>query len=237
MAVKEFELPEIGKVKLQKRRGTKSLRISISAQNGIKLTMPTWLPYKSGLSFILDRKDWILSNKLKSSEQELLQNARVGKAHVLTFVSSPQATRISTRIVANEARVIHPAHMTHRHKSVQSAGEKVIIKALTAEARALLPGRLAELAKRHGFDYKSVTVKRLSSRWGSCSQQKDITLNCFLMQLPWELIDYVLIHELLHTKIMRHGKDFWTELELYVSNLSEIRKTMRAKQPYFSIAR
>lgn len=232
--VKEIELPEIGTVKLHKRKGTRSLRISISAQNGVRLTMPTWLAYKAGVDFILDRKEWILKNKPRA-RSALEPNIRIGKAHNLNFIASAQAARVTTRLVANEARVTYPSHLSVSHVHVQKAAQRVVIKALTKEAETLLPSRLETLARKHGFDYESVSIKRLSSRWGSCSQNKDITLNCFLMQLPWHLIDYVLLHELLHTRIMRHGQPFWSELELYIPNLKEIRKNMRGKQPHFSL--
>jgi len=49
----------------------------------------------------------------------------------------------------------------------------------------LLPQRLQAFATQTGFSYRSVSVKQLKSRWGSCNTEKEITLNLFLMQLPW----------------------------------------------------
>ncbi len=99
------------------------------------------------------------------------------------------------------------------------------------QAEQLLPNRLASLAGTHGFEYGSISVKQLKGRWGSCDHQKNITLNLFLMQLPWELIDYVLLHELTHTNILRHGPDFWRAMEAVLPAVKNARKTLRAYQP------
>jgi predicted metal-dependent hydrolase len=87
------------------------------------------------------------------------------------------------------------------------------------------------LASQTGFSYASVGVKQLKSRWGSCNTQREIVLNLFLMQLPWKLIDYVLVHELTHTKVMRHGAPFWHEMERHLPHAKSLRKQMADYQP------
>ena len=51
------------------------------------------------------------------------------------------------------------------------------------------------------------------------------------MQLPWELIDYVILHELTHTVVLRHGPDFWSALARVDSKVDNHRKAIRAYQP------
>ena len=87
-----------------------------------------------------------------------------------------------------------------------------------AEARKKIVLRLNQLAKRHGFAYKSVLVRSLKSRWGSCSHKNNISLNIKLIVLPEEMLDYVILHELVHTQIRNHSKGFWKELDRLVGN-------------------
>jgi len=87
------------------------------------------------------------------------------------------------------------------------------IELLRKEAKEYLPQRTEQLANEHGFSYISVTVKNLSSRWGSCSAKNRINLNIHLMRLPQNLLDYVILHELTHTIHKNHGKDFWQALD------------------------
>jgi len=71
--------------------------------------------------------------------------------------------------------------------------------ALRKEAKDYLPQRTELLAAAHGFKYSGVTVKNISSRWGSCSSTNHINLNIHLVRLPEHLSDYVILHELTHT--------------------------------------
>lgn len=72
--------------------------------------------------------------------------------------------------------------------------------------------RLRELSAMHGLAYSGVAFRHQKSRWGSCNRNNRLSLNVGLGLLPPELLDYVLLHELLHTRIKNHGKAFWAEL-------------------------
>jgi predicted metal-dependent hydrolase len=86
------------------------------------------------------------------------------------------------------------------------------------EARKKITGRLHQLAHEHGFIYHKVSIRNQRTRWGSCSGKGNISLNMKLVALPSELSDYVLLHELVHTRIHNHSKRFWTELDKYVGS-------------------
>ncbi len=81
------------------------------------------------------------------------------------------------------------------------------------EARESLVFRLHQLAEKHGFSFKRVSIRRQRTRWGSCSASNSISLNIKLALLPDELRDFILVHELVHTKIKNHGRKFWDKLE------------------------
>lgn len=229
MATKQVRIPEIGTVTLYKRRGNRSLRLSIGANGEVRVSLPYWLPYKAGEQFALSKKPWIIDNRPKT-ESTLRHGHSIGKAHRIYFEVSPGHT-ITTRIAANEIRIGVPLSLSAHDTAAQQAATKASIRALRKEAEVLLPQRLQALAQQTGFSYASVAIKQLKSRWGSCSSTKEITLNLFLMQLPWHLIDYVLVHELTHTQIMQHGPSFWREMERHLPNARSLRKQMSTYQP------
>jgi predicted metal-dependent hydrolase len=74
------------------------------------------------------------------------------------------------------------------------------------------------LAKQHEFTYNMVSIRNQRTRWGSCSCKGNISLNIKLVALPPELFDYVILHELVHTRIHNHSKKFWKELDKYIEN-------------------
>jgi len=96
------------------------------------------------------------------------------------------------------------------------------------DAREKIIQRLDELATRHGFEYNRVFVRAQKTKWGSCSGNQNINLNLKLVDLPQELMDYVILHELVHLKIKNHGRKFWEELDSYFDgNVKDINKELK----------
>lgn len=233
MATKQVLLDEIGSVTLYKRRGNRSLRLSVTPMGEIRVSMPHWLPYKAGEQFALSKAAWILEHQSATPQTGLQHGQKIGKAHHLYFETRSDTTKVTTRLGAGEVRVAHPPTLSPNHQNVQQHALRASLRALRKEAEQLLPQRLQALAAKTGLIYRNVGVKQLKGRWGSCSSEKDITLNVFLMQLPWNLIDYVLVHELTHTKVMRHGPPFWRELESHVPAARQLRKEINQHRPTF----
>lgn len=101
------------------------------------------------------------------------------------------------------------------------------IEILRRRAKTYLPARVEELSRKHGLRYNRIFVKNLKSRWGSCSSQNNINLNLHLMRLPENLIDYVILHELAHTKEKNHGKNFYSLLNTLIINSKACDKELK----------
>jgi predicted metal-dependent hydrolase len=229
MAYKEFEHPSVGRFTVYKRRGTRHMKLSVTANGSIRVSLPPWAPYRLGIEFATQKADWIRSQQRPTITY--VDGQAIGKAHRLRLLPTAGISRPSTRVTDIEVRVKYPPSLKPTDDMVQLAIAKASVRALRKQAEILLPQRLSYLAKKHGFDFHSVSVKPLKSRWGSCNEKKDIILNCYLMQLPWSEIDYVLLHELQHTKIMAHGKPFWQALGQHVNDLPAMRRQMRLHRP------
>lgn len=104
------------------------------------------------------------------------------------------------------------------HQAKDRAGLVVPDGIDKAEARRKLTGRLKHLAERHGFTYGRVFIRNQKTRWGSCSSKNNISLNMKLSRLPEELMDYVILHELAHTRIKDHSSEFWKLMDSLVGN-------------------
>ena len=92
-----------------------------------------------------------------------------------------------------------------------------------SETRAMLRDRVEELAGLYGFTYNRIFIRRQRTRWGSCSGKNNLNLNLKQASLPDMLRDYVILHELIHTRIKNHGKNFWRELDRYVGDARGLR--------------
>jgi len=91
-----------------------------------------------------------------------------------------------------------------------------------------LRARLDALAACHDFSYKRLCIRYQKTRWGSCSATNNISLNARLVLLPDQLIDYVLLHELLHTRIKNHGQGFWDELDRLTGDAKGLARSLRS---------
>ena len=155
---------------------------------------------------------------------------QIGKSHTLiireTNLKKPSASRHGQQIVAQL-----PAGSTLEDNDVVRVIRDAVIEALRVEAKSYLTKRLAYLAEQGGFDYSKVRFSHASGRWGSCSSNGTISLNIALMKLPFELIDYVLIHELSHTIQMNHSQEFWSVVEAADPHYKLHRRALKKESP------
>ena len=231
MAGKKIVLPLIGQISLYKYKSSRSIRIKVTGSHDIRVTLPYWASYSTALKFVNSRTDWILNQQQHFT---VLGNEQlIGKAHHLYFRHDEAVKSARTRLNQTEIIVTLPSNIEPDSDIAQTVARRVCIRALQQEAQTLLPQRLKLLADRHGFTYRGVRTRYLKSRWGSCSHDGAIGLNIFLMQLPWQLIDYVLLHELVHTKIHNHSAKFWNELQMYIPNAKQLRKETNKYHPDF----
>jgi predicted metal-dependent hydrolase len=98
---------------------------------------------------------------------------------------------------------------------------------LVQHATPYLTQRLAELAAQHRLVYSHCRVSRMRSRWGSCNASAKIHLNAGLLFLDSIQLDYVLLHELCHTKQMNHSPAFWQDVARVCPDFAQIRGSLK----------
>lgn len=98
---------------------------------------------------------------------------------------------------------------------------------IRSKANTVLPKWLGTLARELHLPFSRVTIRDQHTRWGSCTGNGRISLNCKLLFLPRAWVRYVLLHELCHTRIMNHGPHFWNLLSRYEPQARQIRTEMR----------
>lgn len=229
MTSKIYDFPDIGEVTVSKHSKSRSMRIKINPSGKVTATIPTYVPFIAAKTYILGNTSWIQS-ELSKRKTTLTDGMQVGRLHTLQFLHEAKHKTPTTRVTSNTVFIKHSESINSAE--VQQAAFRACVRALRLQARHFLPKRLKDIATSEGYTYSSVTVKQLSSRWGSCNQNKEIVLNIFLMGLPTELIDYVILHELAHTNHLHHGKEFWSEMDEHTNGQAkELRRQMKKFQP------
>lgn len=211
---KDLYIEGIGKVRLRRRKGQRNIRISIKP-NYTLLSHPWYVNQKEALRFLEKRADWIAKNIVQ--DNQLIDGSHIGKSYTLSIEDDRKRSAIKGQII----------HAPNNPELTR----KVVLKALKQEAETLLSKRLDQLSADHNVSYKSYEVKHMRSKWGSCNSDKHIILNSLLVQLPWELIDYVILHELAHTSEMNHSSEFWNVVRSLCPDYKQLRSRLKQHHP------
>lgn len=103
---------------------------------------------------------------------------------------------------------------------------------LRQKAWLYLPQHLAELSKEHKLPFEGLGIRTQKTRWGSCSAHKKINLNSKLLFLPKRLVDYVIIHELCHTKFLDHSSNFWNLVEHHLPHYKRLEREIKLENNF-----
>ena len=129
------------------------------------------------------------------------------------MLSAGSNSRYIVRYDGAQATLFYPEKINFTDEKTQELLRRVRVTALHHVAKEHLPQRLKMLAAKHGFSYNAVSLRNSHSRWGSCSNRKNISLSIYLQLLPTHLADYVILHELCHTVEMNHSASFWVLMD------------------------
>ncbi len=225
----EIDLPDIGVVKVSKKSGMRSLRMRLSANGQIMVSVPSLTPKYLVERFIKDRQDWILKNRPKSSNQ-IYRNGCQTLSGIQIFISVGSG-RNSSRLLSNKIYFKLNQKYSINSQTCQNYIESKVTEAMKTQAENVLLPRLLELSIRFNHRFNQAHVKKVYSRWGSCDSAQNINLNIYLVQLPQILQDYVIIHELAHTKHMNHGNAFWSDVSEMMPSYKLYRKMLKNYHP------
>ncbi|MDA9069186.1 M48 family metallopeptidase [Algibacter sp.] len=210
----------------------KSLNITIKPFTGVRVSVPKSISFKKAKTATKQRIGWIKTHLSKMQKAE-------DKFTVFTFdtefktrfhhleIKYAEVERPKAIIRGEKINVLVPLSTDIKSTEVQLEVRKGIERTWRKEAKEHLPKRVEQLAKKHDFKHKSVSVRNSKTRWGSCSNDNSINLSLHLMRLPDYLIDYVILHELVHTKIKNHSKDFWHLLDSVSGNAKKLDREVK----------
>lgn len=189
------------------RRPVKHARLRVREDQTVELVVPADLT-QAQVTAILDRKGpWI--------------------DHHLAFFRSRPAPPVpppgTIRLYGEPLKLVRDPSL-RRQVAVDESAKAIhagpdltdpskLSKWYRAYARTYLAARTAELAKKHNFTFGRVFIRAQRKKWGNCSTDGNISLNWRLVTAPRYVADYLILHELMHTRIMNHTHRFWAHLK------------------------
>ena len=222
---------EFGEIKIRKNKLARSVKLSVGVDGSLRASIPYYSPEFAVRRLVNGNRDEIrkmlATHNVKNSYQD---GDLIGKTHTL-FLRKFSGEEIKISNEGNQILVQIPQELAFENPLVQSEIRKTVSKILRKQAKAYLPRRISFLAEKYGFSFEKLRFSHTGTRWGSCSSSGTISLNIALMNLPHHLIDYVIIHELCHTRQMNHSSKFWQEVEKYCPNYKKYVQEIKQFSP------
>ena len=222
---------ELGSIEFVRSERAKHIRVRI-LNTGLKVSLPNRATQEDALKFINSiRKKLILKQEkiekgLEKSNILISENSQLQTLTFNVIVKQGERKNIFFSLKNGTLNIEFPSGTDCTDKQSQEHFWNGISYFMRKEAKRLLPNRTKQLADKYGFTFSDVKIQSSKTRWGSCSRAQSINLSLYLMLLPADLVDYVILHELCHTKEMNHGANFWIWMDRVTDKKS---KELRAQ--------
>lgn len=228
-----IENSEFGKIEITQNERSRSIRVRILSDR-LRVTIPVYSSVEDAIKFINSERGAI-AKKQKSAQKKQEQHPTKldenTELKTLTFdVKIERTDRKNLHFSLNNGMLLieFPISAEINDDQAQLHIWNGISYFLRKEAKRLLPSRTKQLADKHGFIFREVKIQLSKSRWGSCSREKNINFSLYLLLLPAHLVDYVILHELCHTREMNHGDRFWNLMDKVTDCKSDdLRKELK----------
>ncbi|RMH17337.1 MAG: M48 family peptidase [Acidobacteria bacterium] len=211
---------------VRRSRRRKTLQITVDRGGELILAAPECCPDAALEGFVRDKLFWIYT---KLAEKDLLEQPR--KRRMVSGEGFPYLGRSYRLLLVGEQDVplkLERGRFRLRRADAQD-GRRCFIRWYKDHARPWLTRRAARFAPRLGVAPPGVRVLDLGYRWGSCSQGGNLNFHWAVILLPPRIVEYVVVHELVHLHEKHHTRAFWTRLERALPDYQE-RRTWLARR-------
>ena len=224
---------DFGKIIIRTRRLARNISMRVKP-DGLYLTVPPYSKTERVMEVVGLYRSRLLEAYRKVERPRIDFGFSI-QAECFRLTLEPGRFRCFTvKQTENGMKVYCPYDTDFDKEEVQKQVRNAIIRAMKRCAESYLPEVLKMWSERFGLPYRKVRINAARSRWGSCTATRTINLSCYLMLVPVHLMDYVILHELAHTREMNQGPQFWELLDKMTDGAAlQLRKELRAYRANF----
>jgi predicted metal-dependent hydrolase len=207
----------------------KTLSVSIDCFGRITVRAPMRCSTERIFSFLQEKESWIVRKKAEMTGAGTALPPENLDGYTFSLLGKPCTIRLTdgNKIVFDNENSLLYVPQTNAKARIQ--------KWLKENAKRIFTDLTARFAKEMQTTYKQVSVSSARSRWGSCSADNSIRYTFRLLYAEKALIEYVVIHELAHTKHKNHSPRFWAEVEKYAPDYKGRRKKLKSHGIFMQI--
>ncbi|UUS59481.1 MULTISPECIES: SprT family zinc-dependent metalloprotease [unclassified Acinetobacter] len=213
--------PNLPEIQITRKLRATRLRLRVEPTQ-IKLTVPQFCTQRQVQDFLKQSEQWMIETWQKQQEKAGLQDRSLPIKLKLFNLEQPLMVVYQTQkhsfILDDES---HQLFISDRQP------EQYLKSFVIAYAKEYLPIYLKQVSSETGLKYGDCSIRQPKTRWGSCSARHDIMLNSALVLFPEQVVRYVAVHELAHTKHFDHSPNFWAEVQKHDINFQQHRKILK----------
>lgn len=209
------------------RSNRKTIAFYIKSDARFIVRAPFKAPERLIFEFVEKKKDWIIKTQGKAREKhktivrkEYVSGEKflyLGKIYTLDFDSGIE------EVTLTEDKILLP-------DSAREKARENLLRWYLHRAYEIIPKSVPLLSVHSGLKYSSVKLSNAKRRWGSCSTKNTINLSWRLIMASQEVIDYVVVHELVHTEVRNHSKSFWDKVGKLMPDYKHRLKWLKENQ-------
>jgi predicted metal-dependent hydrolase len=200
---------------LRVSRRARYARLRILPFGGLEVVIPVRFPRNLVAGLVAEHADW--AHRQLAQQSQLNGSIRLPPALVLAFDNSSTPIRYRNAVTSLQGELFIDS--AEECIEIQAAGQRAAFAELRGwirrRARQALPPLLERVSRQTGLNYNRVSIRSQKTRWGSCSSRGNISLNDQLLFLPADAVEYLMVHELCHTRHLNHSKAFWTLVQTH----------------------
>jgi predicted metal-dependent hydrolase len=188
------------------RSTRKTIAIVIQADGRLIVRAPVKMPGHHIQEFVNNHTNWILKKKAQALAAPRLIKKNFTNGERFLFVGKEYPLTVVTN---QHAALTFSGDRFHLAKNHLPKAREAFIRWYKTQARDVISNQVDRQASRLALSFKYIRISSARTRWGSCSATGTLSFTWRLVLAPMEIIDYVVIHELIHLKIRNHSPKFW----------------------------
>ena len=215
-------------IKIELRRSSRAKHISLHADvYGIRVVAPIHQSVGSIKQFVNSKRQWI--SKVYDYYSRLRK--KIGESEIqkdtMLFFGKRYRIKITKDKQQQYAIVSDNLDQITFHVKDKRSYKHSLRNWYKEQTKNILDKRLPVIGSKLSISYKKISIKNLKSRWGSCSRTGNLSFSLLLSMLPVDVIDYIIVHELMHLVEFNHSKRFWQLVGEGIPQYDEHRKWLR----------
>ena len=228
----EFEIQIVRKSKIR------NIHLRIPGINKLKISCPHRTTGNDINKAIKAHLEWIISNnnKLRLTRKEF--NFIHGEKHYFNGQELPiniiYVDKKRSKLIPKDDCLEFYMNQDLSHQQLKREIQKLLNQFYKTKTLEFCLAELKKLQSIYYLDFKDIRIKKLKTRWGSCSRDKNLNFNQDLAKLPADIRNYVVAHEYSHLKHLNHSEKFWNLVIFFDHDCRKHRSWLRKNEKQFS---